>query len=82
TILLEPVMKVEVQVPEEYLGDVIGDLNTRRAKVSDVESRARTRCRRPRPRRRRRLHPGRPRGRVSARGRPAIHHHRDRPRIT
>jgi elongation factor G len=40
TVLLEPIMKVEVQVPEEFLGDVIGDLNSRRAQVSDVDSRA------------------------------------------
>ncbi|MFH1314120.1 MAG: elongation factor G [Candidatus Eisenbacteria bacterium] len=32
-ILMEPVMKVEVVVPEEFVGDVIGDLNTRRGKV-------------------------------------------------
>lgn len=40
TVLLEPVMRVEVQTPEEYLGDVIGDLNSRRARVSDVDARA------------------------------------------
>ncbi len=39
TQLLEPVMKIEVQTPEEHLGDVIGDLNSRRAKVFDVDSR-------------------------------------------
>ena len=40
TVLLEPVMQFEVQTPDDYLGDVIGDLNTRRAQVSDVDSRA------------------------------------------
>jgi elongation factor G len=29
-VLLEPIMKVEVTMPEEYMGDVIGDLNSRR----------------------------------------------------
>jgi elongation factor G len=38
-VFLEPLMKFEVQVPEEYLGDVIGDLNTRRAHISDIVSR-------------------------------------------
>ena len=38
--LLEPVMKVEVQTPEDYLGDVIGDLNSRRARIADIDSRA------------------------------------------
>ena len=37
-ILLEPYMKVEVRVPEEYLGSVVGDLNSRRGEVSDVQS--------------------------------------------
>ncbi|MDU4962380.1 MAG: elongation factor G [Sporomusaceae bacterium] len=37
--LLEPYMKVEVQVPEEYLGDVIGDLNSRRGRIEGMESR-------------------------------------------
>ncbi len=32
-VLLEPVMHVEVQVPEEYMGDIIGDLNKRRGKI-------------------------------------------------
>jgi elongation factor G len=36
-ILLEPMMKTEVIVPDEYLGKVIGDLNTRRAQILDTE---------------------------------------------
>jgi elongation factor G len=35
-ILLEPIMEVEIVVPEEYMGDVIGDLNSRRGKVSGI----------------------------------------------
>lgn len=35
--LLEPVMKVDVLVPEDYLGDVIGDLSSRRAKINGME---------------------------------------------
>jgi elongation factor G len=35
-ILLEPMMKLEVIVPEEYLGDVIGNLNSRRGKISGI----------------------------------------------
>jgi elongation factor G len=35
-ILLEPIMEVEIIVPEEYMGDVIGDLNSRRGKVSGI----------------------------------------------
>jgi elongation factor G len=38
-VLLEPIMKVEVIVPEEYLGDVIGNLNSRRAKISGITPR-------------------------------------------
>ena len=34
--LLEPMMKVEVVTPEEYMGDIIGDLNSRRGKVSGI----------------------------------------------
>lgn len=37
--LLEPIMKVEVVTPEEYMGDVIGDLNSRRGQISGTESR-------------------------------------------
>ena len=37
--LLEPVMQVEVVIPEEYLGDVIGDLNSRRGHVEGMETR-------------------------------------------
>ncbi len=40
TELLEPVVQVEVVLPEEYLGDVIGGLNSRRGKVSDMEPRS------------------------------------------
>jgi elongation factor G len=36
--LLEPIMKVEVRVPEEFLGGVVGDLNSRRGEVSEVDS--------------------------------------------
>jgi elongation factor G len=38
-VLLEPVMDLEVQVPEEYLGEVINDLNSKRARITGVESR-------------------------------------------
>jgi elongation factor G len=37
-VLLEPIMKVEVQCPEEYMGDVIGDLNRRRGIVHGMDS--------------------------------------------
>lgn len=38
--LLEPIMSVEVVVPDEYMGDVIGDLNARRGKIRGMEERA------------------------------------------
>jgi elongation factor G len=38
-VLLEPVMKVEVVVPEEYMGTIIGDLNSRRGRIEGVEPR-------------------------------------------
>ncbi|MCX5718619.1 MAG: elongation factor G [Nitrospirae bacterium] len=38
-VLLEPVMSVEVVTPEEYLGDVIGDLNSRRGKIQSIDRR-------------------------------------------
>ena len=38
-ILLEPMMKVEVVVPEEYLGDVLGDLNARRGQIGGIHPR-------------------------------------------
>lgn len=38
-ILLEPIMKIEVIVPEEYMGDVIGDLNSKRAKINELSDR-------------------------------------------
>ncbi len=37
-VLLEPVMKVEVVVPEQYMGEVIGDLNSRRGRIEGMES--------------------------------------------
>jgi len=37
--LLEPIMKVEVTTPEDYMGDVIGDLNSRRGQIQGTESR-------------------------------------------
>lgn len=39
-VLLEPVMKVDVVVPEIYMGDVMGDLNSRRGRIEGMESRA------------------------------------------
>jgi len=37
--LLEPIMKVDVTVPEDYMGDVIGDINSRRGKIEGMEAR-------------------------------------------
>jgi elongation factor G len=42
-VLLEPIMKVEVVTPEDYMGDVIGDLNSRRGQVQDMGSRGNAR---------------------------------------
>jgi len=39
-VLMEPIMSVEVVTPEEYMGDVIGDLNKRRGQVEGMDSRA------------------------------------------
>ncbi len=39
-VLLEPIMSIEVIVPEEYMGDVIGDLNSRRGRIKHMEARA------------------------------------------
>ncbi len=39
-VLLEPIMKVEVTVPEEYMGDVLGDINSRRGKIEGMEARS------------------------------------------
>ena len=41
-VLLEPIMAVEVVVPEEYMGDVIGDINSRRGRIEGMELRATT----------------------------------------
>lgn len=40
--LLEPVMKVEVVIPEKYLGDVVGDLNSKRAQINEMRDRGNT----------------------------------------
>ncbi|MCM8782184.1 MAG: elongation factor G, partial [Candidatus Omnitrophica bacterium] len=39
SILLEPIMDIEISTPEQYLGDVIGDLNSRRANIEVLEQR-------------------------------------------
>jgi elongation factor G len=39
SILLEPIMDMEIVVPEEYMGQVIGDLNSRRAKITSISTR-------------------------------------------
>ncbi|MEG3620302.1 elongation factor G [Magnetovibrio sp. PR-2] len=41
--LLEPIMDVEIVTPEEYMGDIIGDLNSRRGQVGEMEQRANAR---------------------------------------
>ncbi|ARR01896.1 MULTISPECIES: elongation factor G [Campylobacter] len=38
-VILEPMMKVEVETPEEYMGDVIGDLNRRRGQINSMDER-------------------------------------------
>ncbi|MCL6457201.1 MAG: elongation factor G, partial [Gorillibacterium sp.] len=38
-VLLEPIFKVEVVVPEEYMGDVMGDLNSRRGRIEGMDAR-------------------------------------------
>ncbi len=38
-VLLEPVMKAEILVPEDFMGDVIGDLNARQGKVEEITNR-------------------------------------------
>jgi elongation factor G len=40
--IIEPVMKVEVTVPEEYMGDVIGDISSRRGRIEGMEARGNT----------------------------------------
>jgi elongation factor G len=42
-VLLEPIMRVEVVTPEDYMGDVIGDLNSRRGNVSGMDTRGNAR---------------------------------------
>ncbi len=37
--MLEPIMKLEIITPEEYLGDVLGDINGRRGRVKEIEAR-------------------------------------------
>ena len=36
-VLLEPIMKVEVTMPEEYMGDIIGDINSRRGRIEGMD---------------------------------------------
>jgi elongation factor G len=43
SVLLEPIMNTEVIIPEEFLGDVIGDLNSRRAQIKSMDQRANAR---------------------------------------
>ena len=39
-LLLEPMMQVEVETPEEYQGDIMGDLNRRRGQIQSIKSRS------------------------------------------
>ncbi|NTU69469.1 elongation factor G [bacterium] len=38
-VILEPIMKIEVTIPEEYMGDVMGDINSKRGKIMNMEDR-------------------------------------------
>src|SRR5690625_7641166 len=38
-VLLEPMMKVEIVIPEEYMGDIMGDVTSRRGRVDGMEAR-------------------------------------------
>jgi len=40
SVILEPIMKVDIEVPEEYMGDVIGDVNSRRGRLEGMEARS------------------------------------------
>ncbi len=42
-VLLEPIMSLEVVAPDEYLGDIVGDINTRRGKIEEMEMRGSSR---------------------------------------
>jgi elongation factor G len=42
-VLLEPIMRLEVVLPEEYLGDVLADLNNRRAEIAEIKTRGKLR---------------------------------------
>jgi len=41
-VLLEPYMKIEVAIPEEYMGSIIGDLNNRRAHIGGMEAKGKS----------------------------------------
>lgn len=41
-ILLEPIMKIEIMTPEQFMGDIIGDLNSRRGHIENIETRSAT----------------------------------------
>ena len=41
-VLMEPIMAVEVVTPEEYMGDVMGDLSSRRGRIGSMEARGNT----------------------------------------
>ncbi len=40
SVLLEPIQKVEITVPEDYMGDVIGDISSRRGRLEGMEARS------------------------------------------
>ncbi|MBQ6082084.1 MAG: elongation factor G [Bacteroidales bacterium] len=42
-VLMEPIMKLEVVTPEEYMGDIVGDLNRRRGQIQDMDSKGNAR---------------------------------------
>jgi elongation factor G len=43
-VLLEPVMAAEIVTPEDFMGDVVGDVNRRRGKVNSIEMRSGAQC--------------------------------------